>query len=121
MQQIVVNNIRLYAYHGCLPEESRIGSEYRCDVDVSADLTTSSYSDKLEDTVDYVSLTRIVREEMQTRSALLEHVARRICERIMAEHGLVKEAKVRVAKLCPPIEADVEDVSVAWILKRKNG
>lgn len=114
MQQIVVNNIRLYAYHGCLPEEARIGSEYRCDVDVSADLTASSYSDQLEDTVDYVSLTRIVKEEMQTRSALLEHVARRICERIMAEHGLVKEAKVRVAKLCPPIEADVEDVSVTW-------
>lgn len=118
MHSIEVENIRLYAYHGCLPEEAKIGSEYRCDVWVDADLTASAYSDRLSDTVDYVALTAIVKEEMAIRADLLEHAARRITERIMAEHGLVQRARVRVAKCSPPIEADVQAVAVVWETKR---
>ncbi|MGY8911315.1 MAG: dihydroneopterin aldolase, partial [Flavobacteriales bacterium] len=35
---IKVKNIKLYAFHGCLDEEAKIGSEYRVDVKVKADL-----------------------------------------------------------------------------------
>ena len=35
---IQVNNIKLYAFHGCLEEESKIGSDYRVDVEVKIDL-----------------------------------------------------------------------------------
>ena len=35
---IRVNNIKLYAFHGCLDEEAKIGSEYLVDVMVEADL-----------------------------------------------------------------------------------
>lgn len=115
---IHVNNIRLYAYHGCLPEEALIGSDYRVDVRVKADLRLSMQSDDLADTVDYVSLTAIVKQEMQQRSKLLEHVANRIAQRIMAEHQQVTHCWLRVAKLTPPIEADVEDVAVEWEIER---
>ena len=60
---IKVENIRVYAHHGCLPEETIIGSEYRVDLKVEADLSTSSMSDALEDTVDYVTLNAIVIKE----------------------------------------------------------
>jgi 7,8-dihydroneopterin aldolase/epimerase/oxygenase len=115
---IHVNNIRLYAYHGCLPEEALIGSDYRVDVRVKADLRLSMQSDDLADTVDYVSLTAIVKQEMQQRSKLLEHVANRIAQRIMTEHQQVTHCWLRVAKLTPPIEADVEDVAVEWEIER---
>jgi dihydroneopterin aldolase len=115
---IHVNNIRLYAYHGCLPEEALIGSDYRVDVRVKADLRRSMQSDDLADTVDYVSLTAIVKQEMQQRSKLLEHVANRIAQRIMTEHQQVTHCWLRVAKLTPPIEADVEDVAVEWEIER---
>jgi dihydroneopterin aldolase len=118
MHSIEVENIRIYAYHGCLPEEAKIGSEYRCDLWIDANLSTSAHSDLLADTVDYVSLTAIAKEEMAIRAALLEHVARRIAERIMGEHALVQNVKVRVAKLCPPIEADVQSVAVHWTMTR---
>ena len=32
MGLIEVKNIRVYAYHGCLDEEGKIGSEYRVDL-----------------------------------------------------------------------------------------
>ena len=52
MGKIKVSNIRVYAFHGCLKEESIIGSDYRVDVEVDVDLTKASISDDLNDTVD---------------------------------------------------------------------
>ena len=118
-QKINVNNIRIYAFHGCLPEEALIGSDYRVDITVTADLRTSAQSDELRDTVDYVSLTAIVKEEMAKRSKLLETVAQRIIDRVFSEHALVQHCQLRVAKICPPIEADVEDVAVIWEMSRE--
>ena len=82
---IKVENIRIYAFHGCLIEEGKIGSDYRVDVKVKADLNKSSKTDELRDTVDYVHLNKIVKEEMAIRSALLEHVVERILNRIFTE------------------------------------
>ena len=65
---IKVENIRIYAYHGCLLEEGKIGSDYRVDIKVKANLETSAKSDELADTVDYVHLNKIVKEEMAIRS-----------------------------------------------------
>ncbi|MFD0964666.1 dihydroneopterin aldolase [Pseudofulvibacter geojedonensis] len=109
---IKVENIKCYAFHGCLEEEARIGSDYRIDVIVKADLTQSSRTDDLNDTVDYVLLNKIVKEEMNIRAKLLEVVAQRILDRIFVESGLVTEAEVAVSKLNPPIGGDVEKVTI---------
>lgn len=110
--QIILNNIRVYAYHGCLAEETKIGSDYRVDIEVDAHLEKSSFSDDLNDTVDYVMLNRIIKEEMAIPSKLLEHVARRINERVLADQPLVNWVETKVSKLNPPIMGDVEAVSV---------
>jgi len=109
---IKVENIKLYAFHGCLTEEGRIGSEYRVDVTVSADLTKSALTDDLNDTVDYVLLNKIVAEEMAIRSKLLEEVGQRILDRIFNESALVTKAEVAVSKLNPPIGGNVEKVTI---------
>ncbi len=115
---IQVNNIKLYAYHGCLDEEAKIGSEYRVDVEVKADLKRSSKSDELIDTVDYVHLNHIVKEEMAIRSKLLEEVAQRILDRFFKELRMIRRAKVSVAKINPPIGGNVEEVVIILTKKR---
>ena len=67
---IKVENIRIFANHGCLKEETKIGSEYRVDIEVKAKLKTSSKTDELRDTVDYVFLNKVVCEEMAKPSKL---------------------------------------------------
>ncbi len=119
MGKIKVTNIRVYAYHGCLSEETTIGSDYRVDVEVFADLEQSAQTDKLSDTVDYVLLNRIVKEEMAIPSALLETVCERILVRFFKEEVLIQEAKVAVSKLNPPIGGDVEMVTVERSKSRK--
>jgi dihydroneopterin aldolase len=112
MHKIQLENVRVYTNHGCLHEEDLIGSEYRVDLEVIADLSTSAQSDELADTVDYVSLNRIIVEEMAIRSKLLEHVAQRILKRVLTEESLVTTAEVKVAKINPPIGGDVQSVVI---------
>jgi len=110
--KIKVNAIRVYAYHGCLDEEGVIGSDYNVDVEVSVNLDKASFSDDLSDTVDYVQINHIVREEMNIRSKLLEHVAKRILSRIFSEIKSVSIVSVSVSKINPPIGGDVAMVTV---------
>lgn len=118
MGKITVSNIKVYANHGCLTEETRIGSYYRVDVEVFANLSKAAISDHLSDTVDYVHINKIVKEEMATPSKLLEHVARRILNRLLNELKIVDSAEVTVAKINPPIGGDVESVAVTLKLNR---
>ena len=118
MGVIKVKNIRLYAYHGCLDEEGKIGSEYRVDLCVEADLSKSAKTDNLRDTVDYVHLNKIVREEMSIRTKLLETVADKILIRILNEIAVVKKAIVEVSKVNPPIGGNVAMVTIKMKKKR---
>ena len=112
MGQIYLENIRTYSHHGCMKEETVIGSEYRVDLWVDADLTVASSSDDLKDTPDYVVLHKIVVDEMKSPSHLLEHVAQRIIDRIKSTVTDLLHIRVRVSKINPPIGGDVQSVSV---------
>ncbi|MFT4833000.1 MAG: dihydroneopterin aldolase [Psychroserpens sp.] len=112
MGKVKLSNIRAYAHHGCLEEEAIIGSDYRVDLEVKTDLTKASQSDNLKDTVDYVHLNRIVKEEMNIRAKLLEHVAKRIIDRVFSELSTVEEVEISVSKINPPLGGDVEMVSI---------
>tara|TARA_R110002072_G_scaffold235697_3_gene393358 strand:- start:23343 stop:23741 length:399 start_codon:yes stop_codon:yes gene_type:complete len=115
---IRLKQIKVYAYHGCLVEEEKIGSDYLVDLKVKASLAEASNTDSLKDTVDYVHLNRIVKEEMAKRSKLLEHVGKRIIDRIFKELLLVNEIKVQVSKVNPPIGGNVAEVIVSMKAKR---
>jgi dihydroneopterin aldolase len=111
-QTIEVNGIKIYAFHGCLPEEEKIGGNYLVDVMLNTDFTAAAYSDDLTQTVDYVDINRIVVEEMAIRSKLIEHVGQRIMTRLKNELKNLSFLRIKVTKICPPINGDVENVAI---------
>ena len=115
---IKLTNIRTFSFHGCLEEEAKIGSNYRINLTIKTNLEPSAKTDELTDTVDYVDLNRIVVEEMAIRAKLLEHVAKRIIDRVLKELKMVTKIEVEVTKLNPPIGGDVEGVTI--IMKKKR-
>lgn len=117
MGRIILENIRMYSNHGCLDEEALIGSDYMVDLEIEADLTKPARTDRLSDTIDYVHLNKIVKEEVSIRSKLLETVAERVLNRIGKEISMVEYAKISLSKMNPPIGGNVEKVTV--ILDRK--
>tara|TARA_B100000579_G_C22471825_1_gene683738 strand:+ start:231 stop:656 length:426 start_codon:yes stop_codon:yes gene_type:complete len=120
MGKIFLKNIRFYAYHGCMLEEEKIGSDYIVNLNVNTDLSLSSVTDKLEDTVDYVSLLAIVKKQMSKRSNLLENLADRIIKQIFNDLPKVNKVNIRVSKKNPPIGGNVEEVCVERELKRSS-
>lgn len=109
---IEVNDIRLYAFHGCLAEESKIGGHYSVDVKLTTDFSKSTKSDALSDTIDYVLINRIVSEEMAIPSKLIEHVGQRIVNRTLAESKGIQKISVKIIKHTPPINGDVANVAI---------
>ena len=109
---IEVNGIKLHANHGCLIEEAKIGGNYVVDVTVKTDFKEASLTDELTKTVDYVDINKIVQEEMAIRSKLIEHVGQRIVTRIKSKITGVIKLKVKIIKLSPPINGDVENVAI---------
>ena len=112
MGVIRVNSIRVYAYHGCLPEEAIIGTHYIVDIAVNVDFTKAAESDILSETIDYVMLNKIVRDQMAIRSWLIEHVALRILKEMKREFTGAEKCWVKIAKLSAPMEGHAESVSV---------
>ena len=118
MGKIKLKNIRCYSFHGCLKEEAKIGSDYLVNLTVKANLKKGSGSDNLKDTVDYVLLNKIVKEQMSKPSKLLESVAKRILDTVFVKDNRVVFCSVDIAKICPPIHGDVQSVSVKLAQKR---
>lgn len=118
MSTIRLKNIKIYAFHGCMLEEGQIGSDYLVNLIVKADLDKAENTDDLQDTIDYVLLHKIVKDEMAIRSKLLEHVGKRIVDKILLSISMVRSVKVKVAKVNPPIGGDVTEVSVTTSGKR---
>jgi dihydroneopterin aldolase len=118
MGVISVTGIRLYSNHGCLPQETIIGSDYIVDVEIETDLTASALSDDLSKTIDYVVVNQIVQQEMSLPSKLLETVALRIINRLTGLHSEIEYLAVSISKLNPPINGDVERVTIKEIYKK---
>ncbi|MES2798502.1 MAG: dihydroneopterin aldolase [Bacteroidota bacterium] len=109
---IEINNIKIYAFHGCLVEEEKIGGNYAVDVMLNTDFSGAAQTDDLEKTIDYVVVNKIVQEEMSIRSKLIEHVGQRIVNRLKNEILGLFSLRVKIIKICPPINGDVENVAI---------
>ena len=109
---INIEGIKLYAYHGCLEEEEKIGGNYIVDVHMTTDFTEAAQKDDLLKTIDYCTVYEIVKKEMAQRSKLIEQVAARIFEHLQAELPGLLTLHVRLTKLLPPMNGNVEKVSV---------
>ncbi|MBT6808010.1 MAG: dihydroneopterin aldolase [Flavobacteriales bacterium] len=111
MGLITVEGIRVFAYHGHLEEESILGGNFIVNVWVEADTSEVEKTDDLNDTVDYVRIIEIVKEQMGIRANMIELPAKRIVEAILPLNK-VQKVKVELEKIQPPIDATFDKISV---------
>ena len=111
---IEVNGIRVYSNHGCLNEEAIIGTNYVCDVVLHTNFVDSAIEDDLDKTINYVDVRAIAEEEILKRAKLIETVVKRIVNRIKNELKGVEKVRVKLTKVSPPINGNVDNVAVIW-------
>ncbi len=112
MALIEIENMEFYAFHGHFKEEQIVGNKFLIDLSIEADLDKASRTDKLEDTVDYQVAFRIVKQEMEKKSNLLENIAGRILDSIYARVDGVQKATVRIRKMNPPMGGHINSVAI---------
>ena len=115
--KIILENIKIYAYHGVLPEEKILGTYYIVNAEIVADISKAAETDDLNDTISYALINDIIHAEMKIPSELLEHVAGRIIKKIKSEFAQVQKVKVKITKTKPPMKGEMEGVSI--VLKKK--
>jgi dihydroneopterin aldolase len=113
MDLISIENMEFYAFHGHYHEEQIVGSKFLVNLTIEADLDKAAVSDALKDTINYQSVYRVVKEEMEKKSKLLESIAKRIIDSMYAHFESVQKVTVKVSKMNPPIGGGrIEKVSV---------
>ena len=104
MQSIIeLSQLEFYAYHGVLEQERKVGNTYIVDVMLTMDISRPMVTDAIEDTVNYAEVYDLIKHEMSIPSNLLEHVAGRILRSLKGAFPRLKNVRISVAKVNPPI------------------
>lgn len=117
--QIELRALRSTGICGALPEEQERAQPLEVDLDVTADLAAAGASDALSDTVDYGVLCRVVDEVITgERFTLLERLATRLAEAVLAQDRRIVSVTVAVRKLRPPVPQQLSTSGVRIIRSR---
>ncbi|MCR4584027.1 MAG: dihydroneopterin aldolase [Prevotella sp.] len=117
---ICLDNVRLKAFHGVMPQEQRVGGDYLVSLRVGYPIGPAMESDAVGDTLDYSKLLQLVKQEMAIPSQLLEHVAGRMVKAIAKTFPLTTSVWLRVVKLNPPMGADSDGAAVELLMGEED-
>ena len=109
---IAVEGLQFYAHHGYYKEEQVLGGKYTVDIYMTTNIDEAAESDVLKKTINYEQIYQLTKAEMEVHSKLIEHVCKRILDRIKNSYPELLHLKVRVSKHSPPLKAHVDRVFV---------
>ena len=120
LNKIILKGLRLYAYHGAMPQERTIGAYFTLDVEMVTHFQAAIESDNLSDTINYATVFSTIKREMATPSQLLEHAAGRIAKALMTEHPTIEAVQLRMLKENPPMGAECQGAGVEITLTKQD-
>lgn len=110
--KIILEELKIYAFHGALPEENLLGTYFLVNVELHADLWKASETDRLEDTINYAEVNDIIHHEMEKNSHLLEHAVGRMIKKIASAYPQISYVKIKLTKTQPPMKGEMKGVSI---------
>ncbi len=113
MITIHLHNLHFHAYHGIHEEEKILGNDYKVNADVQFHEVVEEIT-SLHESINYVGLYNIIKEEMKIPSLLLESVVMKIGNRIKVQHENIRSINIELKKLHPPISGAQGEVGVSW-------
>ncbi|MDE5982401.1 MAG: dihydroneopterin aldolase [Duncaniella sp.] len=109
---IEINRLRIKARHGVFSQERTVGNIFEVSVKIVCPMEKALLYDALEGTISYAEVIDIIKEIMRQPSQLIEHVAYNIKKSLLTAYPQIIGGEIRVAKLQPPVSAELEEVAV---------
>jgi 7,8-dihydroneopterin aldolase/epimerase/oxygenase len=116
--KVALEGLEFHAFHGVYPHERESGDFFEVDIAVETDFTLAAREDDLSGTVNYEVLFRIVKDEMDAPSKLLETVAEKIVYHVFDALPQVSSVELKISKLNPPIGGKCRSSSISLVKKR---
>jgi 7,8-dihydroneopterin aldolase/epimerase/oxygenase len=116
--RIALEGLEFHAFHGVYPHERESGNWFEVDIAVETDFSAAAKNDNLSGTVDYETLYRIVKAEMEKPSKLLETVAEQIIDEVLHQLKTVSHVELSISKINPPIGGKCKRAKVSLAKKR---
>lgn len=104
--RIELRNIHLYAYHGVLKQENKIGAWYTINLCATIENKECMENDDIASTVNYADIYEIICNEMKINSKLLEHVCKRILNELFNRFDTISKITISLSKDTPPLGGD---------------
>lgn len=121
MDKIILQNMQFYGYHGLLPEEKKLGQRFNVDVTLYLSTKRAGVTDDMHDSIHYgEAFQRIERIVEGASINLLEAVAEKIAQDLLASFSLLEACEVKVIKPNPPIAGHYESVAVEIYREREH-
>ncbi len=119
MDEIRIEQLRVYAHHGYFADEKWNGQYFEISVVLKLFLQNAGVSDAIADTVDYAAVCEFIAAKMTEKTFdLIEAVAEFLADSLMDQYEAVQEAAVEVRKPDAPISLEVSYVSVKAVRRR---
>ena len=116
--RLLLEDVRFYGHHGVSKAEQTVGVWFSVDAELAVDLAPAAVSDDLAAAVDYGEVARrIVEIGTEGRVNLIERLAGLIAQALLREFP-VRQVRVRVRKLTPPLQGLVGTPSVELVRTR---
>lgn len=115
---IGINGAKFNAAVGWYPEERIVKNDFLVDLSVSFLVKKAFSDDSLEDSIDYMQLHEICNNAFAVETKLIETVAQKIVDQIIAGFAVVEEVSIKIQKLNPPVRAQIESSFVQLNFKR---
>jgi dihydroneopterin aldolase len=116
--RVALEGLEFHAFHGVYPHERESGNWFEVDIAVETDFSLAATTDDLVGTVNYESLFKIVKEEMEQPSKLLETVAEKVAMDVLKAFPGALSVEFRISKLNPPIGGKCRKASVSLTKRR---
>lgn len=118
--RILVGRIAVFAHHGLLPEEERLGQRFYISLDCRLDLREAGRSDDVAHTVSYADLATLAVHIATTRRfALIEALAEAIALGILDGFPAIRTVGVRIDKPSAPVPTVLDSVAVEILRSRE--
>ncbi len=111
---IEIVGLRVFANHGVEQQEAAVGNMFEVSVKLDFDAQHAMRTDRLDLSVNYAKLVKLLREEMSFPSKSLENVVFRIYQAIILRFPIVESGCISMYKLNPPISAELDRVGFTF-------
>lgn len=111
--EIRIEQLEVYAYHGVFPEEKREGQTFLVNAVLYTDIRKAGRSDQLEQSTDYGDVCGFITRWMEENTCnLIETVAERLTQAVLLRYDLISGIDLEIRKPEAPIKQPFGCVSV---------